>query len=197
MQYRPIDPKDFELGMNIGWYSELSEYNRAVDMFQLYPDLFVGCYDNDRLIGICYGWPEYIHRSDTLYMTLVIISMAPEYRRKGLGKLLIKTWEEQVKKRGPWLIGLGAGPALFYVKMGYTPIEYYFKMHKCQFAQCDKNVLAKASFIRHSEDPIVVLYFKTGGTYQDNAVKELLSKLNGTNGLHTIISSGTIFTKQV
>jgi GNAT superfamily N-acetyltransferase len=197
MIYRPIDTKDFELGMNIGWYSDLPEYNRAIDMFQLYPDLFVGCYDNDKLIGICYGWPEYIHRYDKLEMNLVIISMVPEYRRKGLGKVLIKSWEDQVKKRGHWMIGLGSGADMFYVKTGYTPIEHYFKMHKCQLSQCDKSVLAKASFVRYSEDPMVVLYFKTDGTYRADFFKELHSKLDQANGLHRIISSGTIFNKQL
>jgi GNAT superfamily N-acetyltransferase len=190
MLCRPIDPKDFEHAMNNGWYSHLSEYNRAIHMHQSYPDLFVGCYNDDSLIGICYGWPEYVHRYDRMEMQLVIISMIPEYRRKGLGSILIKAWESHVRKRGNWLIGLGSSADMFYVENGYIPIEYCIKVHKSQLSGCDKNTLANASFVIHSEDPIIVLYFKTDGTYKRDVLEELRSKLNAS-------STCTIFNKQL
>ncbi len=190
MDYRIINSKDFDLGMNIGWYSHISEYNKATDMYKLYPNLFIGCYNDDCLIGICcYGWSDYVHRWNKFTMGLCIISMIPEYRNKGLGSILLKTWENQVKSKGSWLIVLGSAANMFYVKNGYQAIEYCSKIHKGQLPPNYKDH-PDISYIRHSEDPLAVIYVKTGGTYNADILKGLCTKFNAQD-------FPTIFTKQL
>jgi len=189
MIFRPIDSKDFDQGMSIGGYSSLSEYNKAKEMFQYHPDLFVGCYKDDRLIGICYGWPEYIHRWNKLSIQLSIISMIPTLRKKGYGTQLMHFWENQVKKRGNCLISLGSGADGFYLKNNYIPLEYCFKTYKWEIPK-NYTTLAPLSHVKYSEDPLIVMYINSNRQYNYEYINEMKGILHATDGC-------TIFIKEV
>jgi len=77
---------------------------------------------------------------------------------------------------------------------GYTPVEYYFRIHKCQIPECDKATVDKAYYISRSSDPTFSLYFKTNGNYQSDVFNDLRSKLNG---IHGIQDAGITFRKQL
>jgi len=91
-----------------------------------YPELFIGCYKNAKLIGICVGRPK----GKTIILTSIAINK--KYEKKGLGKKLLKFFEKQVKKSGKNKISLGAANAPtnvvgFYAKSGYKVVKPYKK----------------------------------------------------------------------
>jgi len=62
------------------------------------PDFFIGVFDGERLIGTVIasfdGRKGWINR----------LAVHPEYRRRGIGQLLIKEAEAVLKERGAWVI---------------------------------------------------------------------------------------------
>jgi hypothetical protein len=79
---------------------------------------------------------------------------------------------------------------MFYVKNGYTAIEYCIRTHKCNLNNVDLNLIPDLSFVMREHDPIYNLYFKTGGIYDNNKYKELFKQFNAE-------SSCTIFNKEI
>jgi len=85
-------------------------------------DLFVGIFANSALVGICYGmnWDE-----KPGCVVLKGIATLQSHWRSGAGSLLIKFFEQQVKKRDKQRITLGSAADLktenFYLKNGYAP----------------------------------------------------------------------------
>ena len=93
------------------------------------PDLFMGVFDDELLVGICYGmnWERQAE-----CVILEGIATIHSHWRSGAGSLLIKFFEEQVKKRGMKRVTLGSAPDLktenFYLKNGYKPTRLCAKL---------------------------------------------------------------------
>jgi len=83
-------------------------------------ELFVGVYDNKRLIGIIFG---YIKRNNVLLGEMAIDE---KYRGLGLGSKLLNFFEKQIIKIDKNKIILGARKNVekFYMKRGYKPILF-------------------------------------------------------------------------
>lgn len=91
------------------------------------PNLFVACYDKQRLIGLCWGSKRPKHE-----IILRGIAVEARYQKKRIGKNLLKYFEKQVKNIAGWKITVGAanGPTNvvgFYAKSGYKIIKPYKK----------------------------------------------------------------------
>ncbi len=100
-------------------------------MYEKYPDLFAGCFMEDILIGICYGYPFAEQRPGEIdKMLLRGIAVRFDYQKSGLGSKLLGYFEDQVRKRGRWTISVGSAGGYvdwFYLKNKYVPIKYCIK----------------------------------------------------------------------
>ncbi len=190
MIYRPIDPTDFDLAMNIGWYSQPRVYHNARDMFTFHPDLFMGCYDDGQLIGIAYGWPRYIHRWGQLCAYLSIISMDKDHRRLGYGTPLLTAWEDAARTGGFDTIHLGAGPDAFYLTNGYTPIEHTVRIHKSTLPDDPHHTIDDLMYISCGDDPMLDLCIKPNGRTRQQTVDQM-------SKLFEVCDSGTAFKKEL
>ena len=86
------------------------------------PEFFIGAFDGEKLIGTVIasfdGRRGWINR----------LAVHPNYRRRGIGQLLIKEAEKVLKKKGAWitcaLIEKENKPSLnLFKKCGYKPSE--------------------------------------------------------------------------
>ncbi len=91
--------------------------------------LFVAEYDG-KIVGYIFGWIE--RRSKNYWKTskygyICDLFVKEEYRKKGIGKALLKEAEEWFKKRGISKIFLEVyfdNPAReYYMRQGYSPID--------------------------------------------------------------------------
>ena len=104
MYCKQLPKEDLDRAFEIGGADNYTEY---LELHQNYADLYVGSYHAGQLVGICCGWPFYQVRSDQPEMVLSVIAITPEHRGQGYGTQLIQYWEQQVAKRGRWLVSLG------------------------------------------------------------------------------------------
>ena len=82
------------------------------------PNLFVGCYINNKLIGIIFG---YVKKSTVILGEMALIK---EYRKQGIGRQMVSFFETQVRKLKKKKIILGSreNAEYFYIKQKYSPI---------------------------------------------------------------------------
>ena len=190
MHCQPLLENDLDKAFAIGGAEDYN-YTEYLELYQKYADLYVGSYHAGKLVGVCYGWPFYQVRSDQPEMMLNIIAITPAYQRQGYGTQLIRYWEQQVAKRGHWLISLGSGADMFYVKMDYFTIEYAIKVDKALLNPNFRNMGYAISYVRYREDPTLVLYVQADeGKYEP----ELKQALMETFAAHDVV---TIFGKYV
>ena len=129
MMPRHLSPADLETAFAIN-----EEYLSASrdEFFQWHAenaDLFVGIFDDNALIGICYGmnW-----RRQPDFVVLEGIATRYAYWRSGAGSQLIQFFAEQVRQRGKQGITVGVAADLktenFYLKNGYLPTRLCAKV---------------------------------------------------------------------
>lgn len=122
--------------------NEMNEYmghnlEETMHFYSLYPNLFIGCYLEDKLIGACYGYPFY-HEvpQEKDKVILKHISILPEHRRQGYATKLLKAFEEQAKKISFYHLTFGSADEIsdnFYLKNGYCPTKYMIRGKKRKF----------------------------------------------------------------
>jgi GNAT superfamily N-acetyltransferase len=100
----------------------------AVEMFRAHPDLFLGRFDRDAILGVCCGWPVLHEREGTRLMRLELIAVAPGLQGRGHGRQLLEQWEARVAERGDAVIDVGSAADGFFLRHGYTPVEYCLKV---------------------------------------------------------------------
>lgn len=85
--------------------------------YEKYPDLFIGCYDRGKLIGMVSG----TIRKKVVILTAIAVE--ERYWRRGIGSNMLKFFENQARKLGIKKISLGAGGEIekFYIKNNYKP----------------------------------------------------------------------------
>ncbi len=96
--------------------------------YEKYPELFVGCYKENELIGIVFG---YLKRKEVV---LDAIAVKEKYWRKGIGSKMLKLFEKQVKKIEMNRISVGVADNVvrFYIKNGFKPKAILLKVRKDQ-----------------------------------------------------------------
>jgi len=88
--------------------------------------LYVGCYKQQELIGIAYG---FVKKNAVI---LSGIAVKHEYWKKGIGTKLLSFFEKQAKKTEKKKISIGAANSPinvvgFYEKSGYKVVKRYKK----------------------------------------------------------------------
>ena len=81
------------------------------------PDLLLGAYDNNELIGVLLGGLE------TNQVLIGEFYILPKYQKQGIGRQMLRRIEANILKYGVHRVYLGADPAaeIFYLKNDYTP----------------------------------------------------------------------------
>ncbi len=122
--YRVIQDEDLEAFLELmREYLPDSEEQQVLYMRKKYWNAYVGCYENQCLIGIAYGWER---QEDATFM-LAGITIQWEKKAQGLGSGLLDFWEEQVRAMGYTKASVGSAPGYpehFYIKNGYVPVAY-------------------------------------------------------------------------
>jgi len=89
-----------------------------------YPNLYIGCYEDNKLIGIAYG---FIKKE---IIILQGIAVKHDIWRKGIGSKILNFFEKQAKHTGKKIISVGSAEGFvekFYLKNGYEPVSIHAK----------------------------------------------------------------------
>ena len=91
-----------------------AQWGRMAEKQQLYPSLFVGCFDNRKLVGAVVGWPE------PKILAVHGIAVLEDYRRKGIGTALLRAFDENAMKEGfdNFVLGAKWEAVPFYLSYG-------------------------------------------------------------------------------
>ena len=97
-----------------------------VRVYSRHPNLFVGCFNKNRLIGYAF-----LDKHNNIYF-IRGIAVKQRYWRKGIGSRLLKQIETQAREEGIKKITVGVAPIewveKFYMKNGYKPYLFLVKM---------------------------------------------------------------------
>jgi GNAT superfamily N-acetyltransferase len=121
---RELTSDDLPTALSVGGPADPAESRQ---MFARHPDLFLGCFEAGRMVGVCYGWPVTHERAGAPMMRLELIAVVPDARGRGLGRALLAAWERRVARRGAWTIDVGSAADGFFLRCGYVPVEYCLK----------------------------------------------------------------------
>ncbi len=105
-------------------YSDKWDFDYLEEEYSRYSELYIGCYDGERLIGIAYGFVR------GNIVTLQGIAVIHERWRRGIGTKILKFFENRVKLIGKKTVGVGSAEGFvekFYLKCGYRPVEIQAK----------------------------------------------------------------------
>lgn len=103
-------------------------------LYGKYPTLYVGCYRDTELIGICFGYPFTEKRPDAKgVIVLEGIAVKDSCWNLGYGSQLLHFFENQAKAfLGYTKISVGSAANIetenFYLKNGFTPIQLCIKI---------------------------------------------------------------------
>lgn len=188
MEFRVIKPEELETVFALGGASQ-DTFAEYAENYKKSPELFTACFENNQMIGACYGWPILHERDKIEEIFLSAIAVKPEYQHRGIGSKLFEYWQGQLKRTGNRIIDIGSIADKFYLSNGCIPVEYCLKIHKDNF-KAQNYGKHTISFIRYAEDPLVVIYIKTGGVYKPEIMDELKKQFKAEEGLY-------IFKKEV
>ncbi len=148
MHYRTMESHELEAALEAAGEPVTPKYTA---MREQYPDLFLVACDGERIVGICCGYPTRDEDTGEEEMRLDVIAFYPvKYQRKGYGTVLLQRWEDRVRARGDWIIGLGSGADGFYLKRGYTACEYAVRVPRDKLAP---NFRDLGFAVSHFRDP--------------------------------------------
>ena len=182
MNTRHLLPDDLETAFAINEEYLSASHQEFFQWYEENPDLFVGSFDDDALIGIAYGMTW---RRQPGYVVLEGIATRVQYWRSGAGSQLIQFFEEQVRRRGQQGITVGVAADLktenFYLKNGYQPTHLCAKIPR-QALPVTYTQLGYDFCESREEGEDVVLYVAT--TVRD---KQLQANLKADLGAHEVI----------
>jgi predicted N-acetyltransferase YhbS len=113
-------------------YLDQESFDEFVMRIEANPDLYILVFDEDELVGVCYGDPSNKDES-TLNLQGIAVNLDKNkgYARKGIGTLLIREFEKIAKGKGYSNISVGCADDLkvesFYLKSGFSPCELVAK----------------------------------------------------------------------
>jgi len=111
------------------------------------PELFVGAYQNRKIIGIVFG---YVKKGNVLLGEMAIDE---KYRRRGVGSKLLNFFESQVIKIGKTKIINGAreNAQNFYFNRGYKPVLFlqikHSKLPKNYCSICKYKIIKETNYL--------------------------------------------------
>lgn len=93
-----------------------------------YPHAFLALMQDSALIGIAFGWPHIPNvPGEAPSFGLAGLAINSTFQRRGYGSELLQAWEKHAKEYGFPTITVGSAGGYverFYIKNGYTPIQY-------------------------------------------------------------------------
>lgn len=160
MEFKLIPKKDLKQV----WKLQRDYVDRNVKLKEIkkiyykFSELFVGCYEREKLIGICI--PGIFNKE--IYIKAVAVKK--KYWRKGVGSKLLSLFEKQVKKFGQRTVDVPSASIewveRFYLKNGYRPFQFQVRIRKSKVPRDYKNKKYKISNER-IENKYKFLYIKT------------------------------------
>ncbi|MDH5688929.1 MAG: GNAT family N-acetyltransferase [Candidatus Bathyarchaeota archaeon] len=93
-----------------------AQWGRMAEKRRLYPSLFVGCFDNRKLVGAVVGWPE------PKILAVHGIAVLEDYRRKGIGTALLESFDNAAEREGfdNFVLGAQWEAVPFYTSYGLS-----------------------------------------------------------------------------
>lgn len=129
MKIKQVIPKDLDIAYQYQrHYTDDKHTSRYwKKKYEKTPELFVACYDNEEIIGICIGRT----RGNKVILTSIAVSV--KFQNQGIGKKLLTYFESQVKKIGRTTIGVAAvrNTVGFYTNAGYEPVRKGGSLRNC------------------------------------------------------------------
>lgn len=177
IEYKNIPQKDIKKALSIAKEYLNEKPREFLSWYEKYPELFVGCYKDDELIGICFGYPfseEKPKEKDKILLKGIAIKK--QYSKKKYGSNLIAFFEEVVGNRKEKIITLGSAEEYvekFYIKNSYEPVEYLITVSKDKTLKETNNKKYKISK-KIITDKGIKLYIKTR-KYEPKKKEELKS----------------------
>ena len=109
-----------------GWWSEKNDKIEFLADLVKRTFLFLAAYDGDELIGMGRSISDGV--SDAYIQDVTVL---PEYRKQGIGGMIVRTLVENLRSRGINWIGLIGEPGTqhFYEELGFTIMKDYIPMH--------------------------------------------------------------------
>ncbi len=140
------------------YVEENSTLKEIEDLYTKFPKLFVGCYSENHLIGIC------IPGSFNEEIYLKGIAIEKDYWRKGLGSKLLSFFEQQLRDLNIKEISVPSADISwvenFYLKNNYKPSQLLVKVKTNKLPKGYKNKGFKI-FNERREKEYKVFYIRT------------------------------------
>lgn len=125
MEIKVLPQKDLEAFWKLQTeYLDNWSFNHLKEEFSKYRDLYVGCYEENILIGIAYGFIK------GEAVILQGVAVRHDIWRRGIGSKILTFFESQAKLTGRKTISVGSAEGFveqFYLKNGYKPITIQAK----------------------------------------------------------------------
>ncbi len=125
---RPIEKKELPkfLKFEKDYTKNDESLKKISNRFAKYPDLFIGCYVNNELIGEISGFVR------GNIVILKSIATKDKHQKQGIGRKLLEFFEKQAKKYSN-IVSVASAEGyveLFYQKSGYKPRLIMLQVHK-------------------------------------------------------------------
>lgn len=128
MMIRVLTKKELHRAKSLAQEYLGADLGRFSVMFEAYPELFIGCFISEELIGVAYGYPYFTVRPKEAHKVLLQgLAIRWDYARAGRGSKLLQFFEDQVVKLGFSVVTLGSAEGYverFYLKNNYEPVSY-------------------------------------------------------------------------
>jgi len=121
-------------------------YHKIQKYYHREPSLFIGAFNKDEIIGVVFG------RVIKNMILLCEMAISKEHQGKGIGKKILKKFEENSKKLKKKYIQLGSRESAekFYLKEGYEPLIfvqiYHDKVLK-NYKKLGYNIIKETNYI--------------------------------------------------
>jgi len=128
---------------------------------------YICALDGRQIIGVCFGWPRKLDAPEDTSFTLDGLAVTARYARKGIGKILLKKFEDSVQMQNYPSISVGSADGYvedFYLSAGFIPTEYkIWQKDKCIPIKQFKDFVDYKNYTRPAnEDGFVVMEKKLG-----------------------------------
>jgi len=121
-------------------YTEGGPFSYFKKQYKKHPNLFVGCYHDKKLIGICIGFEMKRVSKDAII--LISIAVDKNYQRSGLGTKMIKFFKQKVKETGKKKISVASAGGYvekFYQKTAFKPKFILLRVYRKDLPSNYKN----------------------------------------------------------
>jgi GNAT superfamily N-acetyltransferase len=121
VEFRPVGPADYEqvraFLSSVGWESRVKDGRRFVAMMER-ADRTVVAWEGKRVVGFGRALCDDVSNG---YLSMIVV--APEKRRQGIGRGIIRRLTESGGMDITWVLRAGHGSGPFWEKLGFVQSE--------------------------------------------------------------------------